>query len=48
MNRTIGKHTNSSKKSTQIVGGDINAELGPRDGVERVSVGPHTLKEVNN
>ena len=31
--------TNSSKKCTQIVGGDLNAELGPGYGVERTSVG---------
>ena len=29
MYRTIEKHTSSSKKSVQIVGGDFNAELGP-------------------
>ena len=29
------------------MGGDFNAELGSGNGVERVSVGPHTLKEVN-
>ena len=33
--------------SMQIVGGDFNAELGPRYGVERASVGPHTLNEGN-
>ena len=44
MCRTIEKHTISSKKSIQIVGGDFNAELGPGDGVERVSVGPHTQR----
>ena len=38
---------NPKKKSTQIVGGDFNAELGPGFGVERVSVGPRTLKEGN-
>ena len=27
--KTIEKHTNYSKKSRQIVGGDFNAELGP-------------------
>ena len=37
----------STKKIVQIVGGDFNAELGPGYGVERVSVGPHTLKEGN-
>ena len=42
MYRTIEKHTNSSKKSIQIVGGDFNVELGTGYGVERVSVGPHT------
>ena len=40
------KHT-KSKKSIQIVAGDFNADLGPGIGVERVSVGPHTLKESN-
>ena len=44
MYRTIEKHTKSSKKSIQIVGGDFNAELGPHYGVECVSVGPHPLK----
>ena len=46
MHRTIEKHTNSGKKNIQIVGGDFNGELGPGSGVERVRVGPHTLKEV--
>ena len=31
----------------QIVGGDFNAELGPRSGVDRVRVGSHALKEGN-
>ena len=31
--------------NNQIVGGDFNAEFGPGIGVERLSVGPHTLKE---
>ena len=31
----------------QIVEGDFNAKLGPGYGFERVSVGPHTLKERN-
>ena len=44
--RAIKKHT-KSKKAIQIVGGDFNDELGPGIGVERVSVGPHTLKEGN-
>ena len=35
------------KKNLQFVGGDFNAEMGSGYGVERVSVGPHTLKEVN-
>ena len=47
MYRTIEKHTNSSRKSIQIVGGDFNAELGTGNGVERVTVGPHSLKEWN-
>ena len=47
MFRTIEKYTNSSKKSIQIVGGDFSAELGSGYGVERVSVGPHTLEEGN-
>ena len=45
MYRTIENHTNSNKKSIQIVGGDFNAEKGPGYGVERVTVGPHTHKE---
>ena len=44
--RTIEKHT-KSKKAMQIVGGDFDAELGLGIGVERVSVGPHALKEGN-
>ena len=44
--RAIEKHT-KSKKSIQFVGGDFNAGLGPGIGVERVSVGTHTLKEGN-
>ena len=47
MYRTIEKHTNSINKNTHIVGGDFNAEWDPGCGVERVSVGPHTLKEEN-
>ena len=43
--RSIEKVTKSNRKSIQIMGGDFNAELGPGFGVERVSVGPHTLKE---
>ena len=39
----IEKHT----KSLQIVGGDFNAEMAQECGVERVSDGPHTLKEGN-
>ena len=35
------------KKTIQIVGGDFNAELGPGTGIERISVGPRTLKESN-
>ena len=42
LQKTIEKHTNSSKKSIQIVGGDFNAKLGPGYGVERAGVGPHT------
>ena len=33
------------EKSTVIVSGDFNAELGPGYGVERVSVGPHSQRE---
>ena len=44
--RTIEKHT-TSRKSIQIIGRDFNADLEPGSGVERVSVGPHTLKEGN-
>ena len=47
MYRTLEKHTNSNNKSIQIVGGGFNAELGPGYGVERTSVGPHTLNEGN-
>ena len=47
MYRSFEKLTNSKKKTIQFVGGDFNADLGPGYGVERVSVGPHTLKEVN-
>ena len=46
MHRTIEKHTNSGKKCVQI-GGDFNAELGPRYGVQRAGVGPHTLNGGN-
>ena len=35
-------------KNMQIIGGDFNAELGPGIGVERTSVGQHTLKEANS
>ena len=45
--RAIEKHSKSKTKCIQIVGGDFNAELGPGFGVERVSVGPHALKEWN-
>ena len=38
----------SSKECVQIVGGDFNAELGPSCGVERASVGTHTLNERKN
>ena len=44
--RAIEKYT-KSKNSIHIVGGDFNGELGQGDGVERVSVGPHTLKGRN-
>ena len=47
VHRSIDKLTKSKKKNIQIVGGDFNAELGPGSGVERVSVGPHTLEEGN-
>ena len=40
-------NTNTKAKNMKIVEGDFNAELGPGDGVERVSVGPHTLSEGN-
>ena len=43
--RSIEKLTNSIKKNLQNVVGDFNPELGPGYGAERVSVGPHTLKE---
>ena len=44
---TQQKLTKSKQKSIQIVGGDFNADLEPGFGVERVSVGPHTLFEGN-
>ena len=44
--RAIEKHT-KSKNSIQIVGGDFKRGLGPGDGVERVSFGPHTINEGN-
>ena len=34
-------------RHTLIIGGDFNAELGPGIGIERTSVGQHTLKEAN-
>ena len=43
--RSIEKLTKAKKKNIQIVGGDFDAELGPGFAVERVSVGPHTLKQ---
>ena len=42
--RAIEKDT-KSKRAIRIVGDDFNAELGPGIGVERITVGPHTLKE---
>ena len=42
--RAIEKHM-KSKEAIQIVGGDFCAELGLGTGVQRVSVGPHTLKD---
>ena len=45
--RSIETHTKTKAKNMKIVGGDFNAELGPGDGIERVSVGPHTRKEGN-
>ena len=47
MYRTIEQHTNSSKKSIQIVGVNFEAELGPGYDVERTSVGPHSLNGGN-
>ena len=44
--QTIEKLT-KSRMNIQIIGEDFNAELGPGIGVERHSVGPHTLKESN-
>ena len=41
------RNSQKSRMNIQIVGGDINVELGPGIGVERLSVGPHTLKETN-
>ena len=45
--RSIENLKNSQKKNIQIVRGDFDAELGPGYGVERVSVGQHTLNEGN-
>ena len=47
MYRANEEHTNSSKKRLQIVGGDFNAKLVPGYGVERTSVGSHTLNVGN-
>ena len=44
--RSIEKFT-ESKKHIQTVAGDFNAELGLGIGIERLSVGPCTLKESN-
>ena len=46
-NRTIEKHTTSSKNCMPIFGGDNNAELGPGYGIECTSVGKHTLNGGN-
>ena len=51
---TLKRSTDQSRNSRiprgrtyKLWRGDFNAELGPRYGVERVSVGPHTLEEGN-
>ena len=44
--RSIEKFT-KSKKHIQIVAVDFNAELGLGIGIERLSVGPYTLKASN-
>ena len=38
MYRSIEKDTKTKDKNMKIVGGGFNAELGPGDGIERVSV----------
>ena len=47
MYRKLENHTNSSNNCVQIVGGDFIASLGPRCGVKRTNVGPHTLNGRN-
>ena len=44
MYKTIEKHMTNNKKCIPIIGGDLNAELGPGKGAERKSVGKYTLK----
>ena len=46
-NRNVHQLRFHFKKSISIVGCYFDTELGPGIGVERVSVGPHTLKEGN-
>ena len=41
------RNSQKSRMNNQIVGGDFNAALGPGIVIERLSVGPHTLKETN-
>ena len=47
MYKTIEKHTAHCNKYIPIIGGDLNAELGPGKGTERKSVGRYTLNEGN-
>ena len=45
--KSIEKYTRC-RRHIRIVVGDFNAELGPRIGLERFSLGPYTLNESNN
>ena len=46
--RPQSRKSQTPRKSCKIIGGDFNAELGPCIGFERLSVGPHALKESNS
>ena len=41
------RNTRNLRKNIQIIGGDFNAELGLGVGIERLCVGPYTLKGSN-